>query len=114
MLALTIKQPWASAVVLGLKRKEYRSWYTPHRGLLLIHAGKTIDEKGVREYPDVSGPAGAIIGTVKVIDVVRFNPGWAWILEDPRPIDPVYCSGQTTLWTLGDVILRQLRKSVTV
>lgn len=38
--AITLWQPWASAVALGLKRSETRGWETSYRGLLLIHAAK--------------------------------------------------------------------------
>jgi hypothetical protein len=35
---ISLWQPWAQLVVLGLKRWETRSWRTEHRGPLLIHA----------------------------------------------------------------------------
>lgn len=38
MRGLTLWQPWASAIALGLKRIETRSWSVPNRGDLLIHA----------------------------------------------------------------------------
>ena len=40
MKALTLTQPWASLVAIGAKRIETRSWSTPYRGLLAIHAAK--------------------------------------------------------------------------
>lgn len=49
MKALTIKQPWASLIVLGEKKIETRSWKTSYRGPILIHAGKNI-EKGMFEF----------------------------------------------------------------
>jgi len=36
--AVSLHQPWASAIAAGLKRFETRSWGTLHRGLLAIHA----------------------------------------------------------------------------
>ena len=39
MKALTLTQPWASLVILGIKRIETRSWATYQRGPLIIHAG---------------------------------------------------------------------------
>jgi hypothetical protein len=38
--ALTLHQPWASAIALGLKLVETRGWATAYRGPLAIHAGK--------------------------------------------------------------------------
>lgn len=40
MKALTLTQPWATLVALGLKRFETRSWPTSYRGTLAIHAAK--------------------------------------------------------------------------
>lgn len=40
MRALTLWQPWASAVAWRLKRFETRSWATKYRGALAIHAAK--------------------------------------------------------------------------
>jgi activating signal cointegrator 1 len=39
-VCISLWQPWASAIALGLKRYETRSWSTRHRGPLLIHAAK--------------------------------------------------------------------------
>ncbi len=43
MRGLTLCQPWASAIAIGLKRFETRFWATRYRGPLLIHAGRQID-----------------------------------------------------------------------
>lgn len=40
MKALTLWQPWASLVALGVKTIETRSWATRYRGELAIHAAK--------------------------------------------------------------------------
>lgn len=40
MKALTLHQPWASLIAVGLKTVETRSWSTKHRGPIAIHAGK--------------------------------------------------------------------------
>lgn len=39
MKALTIYQPWATLITLGVKRMETRSWDTKVRGPVAIHAG---------------------------------------------------------------------------
>lgn len=38
MKTLSIHQPWASLIALGVKRIENRSWWTHHRGPIAIHA----------------------------------------------------------------------------
>jgi len=40
MKAISLWQPWATAIALGAKTVETRSWYTPYRGPLAIHAAK--------------------------------------------------------------------------
>ncbi len=37
---ITLQQPYASAVMAGVKQIETRSWKTPYRGAIVIHAGK--------------------------------------------------------------------------
>lgn len=39
--AISLWQPWASAIARGAKRIETRSWSTRYRGPLLIHAART-------------------------------------------------------------------------
>lgn len=43
MKALTLIEPWASLVAHGLKKIETRSWSTPYRGPVAIHAGRNRD-----------------------------------------------------------------------
>jgi activating signal cointegrator 1 len=41
MRGLSLTQPWATLVAIGAKKIETRSWSTPYRGLVAIHASKT-------------------------------------------------------------------------
>lgn len=41
MKVLTIRQPWATLIMLGIKQLETRSWRTHYRGELVIHASAT-------------------------------------------------------------------------
>ena len=43
--ALSIKQPWASLIVHGLKTIEVRAWPTARRGRILIHAARVSDDR---------------------------------------------------------------------
>jgi hypothetical protein len=54
MKAITLYQPWASLVALGAKKYETRSWQTPYRGLIAIHAGKrfTNEESNYLRRPE--------------------------------------------------------------
>lgn len=96
MKALTLWQPWASLVALGVKSIETRSWSTSYRGPLAIHAAKREPDvdfwvghgaglAAVEQFKngrhlhlgDVGWttnwhplPLGAVVATVKLVDVV--------------------------------------------
>ena len=59
MKAITLHQPWASAIALGRKTYETRSQPTRYRGLLAIHAGKTTDYVPLADIRRL--PFGAIV-----------------------------------------------------
>lgn len=48
---ITLWNPWAMLVALGHKKFETRSWKTPYRGLLAIHAAKRWDRRVERLAP---------------------------------------------------------------
>lgn len=76
MKVLTIKQPWASLIINGYKRYEFRSWYTNYRGELLIHAGKSVDKEAMKrleKYLDFDIPIGKIIGKVNITNCVKLD-----------------------------------------
>jgi len=84
MKALTIRQPWASAIMAGVKRVENRRWGTDYRGPLAIHAGQGFDPVGLQILEDAGidaqafedGPRGVLLGVVELVDVVRYpSPG---------------------------------------
>lgn len=45
MRAISLWQPWATLIQLGVKRYETRSWATDYRGELVIHAAKHCDSE---------------------------------------------------------------------
>ena len=51
MKAISLWQPWATLVGLGVKTIETRSWATKYRGPLAIHAAKRQPEHGL-SFPD--------------------------------------------------------------
>jgi hypothetical protein len=60
MKALSIIQPWATLLAMGAKKIETRSYRTPYRGPLLIHASKTLSPSGMqlaKTEPFLSAPA---------------------------------------------------------
>ena len=83
MHALSVMQPWASLIVLGVKRIETRPWHTGFRGRLAVHASSRLppgfDEvvgteavrSALRLAPWQRLPRGVLLGTVELRDCVR-------------------------------------------
>lgn len=111
MKCLSVQQPWAWAIINGPKRIENRTWFTWHRGRLLIHAGKSkvrIGDYGPGEPPQSQLVFGAILGVAQLDDCVHiervrgepFAEGpWCWLLSDVRAFErPVPYSGSQGLF----------------
>lgn len=106
MKALSILQPFAWLIVHGHKDVENRTWYTPVRGRILVHAGKRYPRGEHDHYAEwlleefnIALPAyatfsrGAIVGAVDVIDCRRnvASPwkdpdSWGFVLANPKAL----------------------------
>ena len=90
MKVLTIKQPWATLIMQGYKRFEFRSWQTKYRGDLLIHAGKGIDKEAIKrleKYLPEELPTGKILGKVTLVDCIKMSPEFKGeLLKENRDI----------------------------
>lgn len=53
--AITLYQPWATLVALGVKTIETRSWQTKHRGPIAIHAGAKAPRQMARHPSGLMG-----------------------------------------------------------
>ena len=117
---LCVKQPWAWAIVHGGKDVENRTWRSPYRGLVLIHASsppkrayleEDLEEVStrVRRQPAAIEKQllyGAILGAVDLVDIVDDSESpWAldahehWLFENPRRLDePFALKGKLNLW----------------
>jgi hypothetical protein len=154
-LALSVLQPWASAIVTGPefvapdppKLIENRVW-SPPKGVIgkriWIHAAKRRDDEGYASaaklwpwleelgasqkriarrwgaeihygrFPNVHRlPTGAIIGCVRVVDVVEahaspwFVGPFGWVLSEARALkQPISCRGAQKLWRVPAQELR--------
>lgn len=105
--ALTIRQPWASLIIAGLKDVENRGKPTSYRGTLLVHAGLAVDGDAMAAHGRLAAayPAGAIIGAIDIVGCVQGHDSpwaiegqWHWLLANPRTCDPVPARGALTLW----------------
>jgi hypothetical protein len=129
--ALTVCQPYAHLIALGVKPIENRTWETGYRGLLLIHAGKSrawLEPEDVADYPAMA--FGAVVAVAQLVACLhldrawptRWSPlqahehahgPWCWILDDIRRLsEPVPVLGSQGLWSTHpatrDAINRQL------
>ena len=119
MKALSIRQPWAWAILHGAKRVENRTWRTNYRGQILIHAGAKRCAAGL-VLPDgtpVPDPLdyGALLGVATIVDCVPlaeapagpFTEGpFCWLLDDVKPFaQPIPFSGQLQLFEVPDEVV---------
>lgn len=132
---LSVRQPWASAIIWGGKDIENREWATRYRGLLLIHVAQRVDDGdwagmlGGDAYQAVidSRPdelRGYVIGAVSVDDCVRLqgdesrwaDPGcWHWRLSGAVPlIRPVYARGLPGLWPAPREVMTEVYATAAV
>lgn len=122
MKVLTIKEPWATLIIDGYKKYEFRSWKTNYRGKILIHAGMSLEKdmlKRFEEY-DLKCSKGEIIGEAELTDcilvdkefndeLIKINPvvyaksnhvqKYAWKLENViKYSNPIPIKGKLGLW----------------
>ena len=128
MKALTVRQPWASAIFddnpAWRKIVENRSKPTRYRGRLAIHARLTYTTPNEKPDPisrrirrqamrDPSVPRGFVLGTVELVDCVddanlpetaqalawAIEGQWHWIFANAqRFVEPIPATGQLGLW----------------
>jgi hypothetical protein len=137
--ALTIRQPYADAIVHGPKRVENRTRRTHLRGPILIHAGATtyaaVGRLAIEEItgqdPDTTWPGvrGAIIGTARLTgchiadgccrpwgqtNTIRSEPyTWHWTLADVLALpEPVPAKGALGFWTPPPAVLAAVEQQL--
>ena len=120
-IAITIDQPWASLIAVGLKDIENRDWFPPKEIIgtrLIIHAGRKYDYIGAFMLMNDFGivcyshnfPRGAIVGSAVLQEVVEdcssewFRGPYGWRFAEVQMLDPVPCTGQRRLWTVPEAV----------
>ena len=122
MKTLTIKEPWATLIVDGYKKYEFRSWKTNYRGKILIHAGMSLESDNLKRFKNynLTCSKGAIIGEADLVDCIKVDEefinelrkidsvvyalsnhseNYAWKLENVIKYDnPIYVKGKLGLW----------------
>lgn len=125
MKVLTIKEPYASIIMSGLKEYETRSWKTNYRGKIYIHASIKIDDdlksrKDLQKLVydnNITLKPGYILCEAYLDDCIYMNDmfiknvsdkekmvgryelgRYAWHLSDIRVIEPVQAKGKLGIW----------------
>ena len=125
--AISLWQPWATAMARRDKAIETRSWPTSHRGWLAIHAAKRKLDNVPRSFGEV--PLGAVVCIAWMTDCVRteqlhptateeewgdYSRGrWGWITDPYCLVDlaePVLLRGRQGLfdWEVPEWIERRI------
>jgi hypothetical protein len=135
--ALSIKQPWATLLVHGLKSIEVRSWPTRQRGRVWIHAARVADpgERGWLLVPaglrQAAERTGGIIGAGTLTDCLAYrtrqsfaadvdrhcnDPAWfrapvlyGFVFERVETVPFHPCSGWIRFFTVPDRPRRKRR-----
>lgn len=91
--AISVRQPWAYAILHLGKDVENKPLRTDYRGRILIQASLTVERDEARKLgldPDEL-PTGVIVGSVEIFDCVRNSKSkwairgqWHWRLRNPR------------------------------
>ena len=124
MKVLTIREPWASLIINGYKKYEFRSWKTNYRGKILIHTSQKIEKERLSRFKDynLNCVSGSIIGEAELTDCIlvdeEFNQNlrkidnvvygksnhvekYAWKLENIKKYDkPIPMKGKLGLWNI--------------
>lgn len=69
--ALTISQPYATLIAEGFKWVENRTWSTPYRGWLAIHAGCGTQYLSRREQEQFNYPTRKVIAFARLVAVAH-------------------------------------------
>jgi hypothetical protein len=114
--ALTLTQPWATLVILGIKRWETRGWFpspAARSGRIVIHAAKgwkaddrafarELHDRGILPVTPEELPLGAGLGTVRLDGLARTPTAltFADVTELEQELGD-YSPGRYA-WQLGD------------
>lgn len=131
MKAISLWQPWASLMAMGLKKVETRHWPTRYRGPLLIHAAKKFvpPDSGLIQdlvkIPLGDLPRGCLLCKVELIGCHQVNADnrpwepecsfgnyeigrYMWITDNLETFDPIPFRGSQGIFEVPDDLLKPL------
>jgi hypothetical protein len=131
--AITVRQPWANAIINDGKMVENRSWPTKYRGPVAIHAGRALEDAAFFEFARSRGldnaisidqktihalPRGAVVGVVDIVDCVTSDPSpwfegpFGFILKNPRALRPIPCRGAMQIFDLPPEVVEEIENQL--
>lgn len=104
--ALSIRQPWASMIVTGMKSIELRTWGTNYRGWLWIHSGKKPDLDALEMLGEETHryQTGGLLGLALLSDVRKIETPHEWQALSHRHRSPGRFQPDVIGWHFSDVI----------
>jgi len=121
--ALSVRQPWAWALIFGGKDVENRAWQDSGGNAraarklvgqrIAIHASKAVDHDGLATVIELAGCSpkivcGALLGTVRLVAICRDHDSpWAipgalhLVVADTVPWRPIRATGQLGCWPVA-------------
>lgn len=107
MKAISLWQPWATAIAFGQKTVETRSWSTAYRGPLAIHAAKRFGPEqhhklAESSLPSGNLPLGALVATAILVDVVPTTDLTILLISEMERFWGDYAEGRFA-WVFKDV-----------
>lgn len=111
---ITLKQPWASLVVNGLKIYEFRNMNYSYRGKILIHAGKGFDKDAMERVKDynLDYPTAKILAEVEIVDCIKIDNNFNEMINKLN--SPVYGNKKRTgyAWKLENINKININKTI--
>jgi hypothetical protein len=125
MKCLSIRQPWAWAILHADKDVENRTWATDYRGPILLHAGQKLEDQAVSEIEAAFGlivpddlPRGGIVGAVRIVGCVQesasswFSGPFGFVLADSQPLPFLPLRGQLGIFDVPEAALKPIAAGI--
>jgi len=132
--AISIRRPWAWAILHAGKDIENWTWKTNIRGTVAIHASQTMSrpsyERALREIkktkrrtkvpPYDAIVRGAVVGLVDVVGCEKHTKSkwhvrnhYGFVLANSRTLrKPIPCNGRLNFWEVPNAIARRISRQL--
>lgn len=132
LTSISIRQPWAWAIINAGKNIENRTWRTNYRGKVIVHASKHFDHAGydklvkaskmlgfkIPDKEELKKQSGGFVGMVDIVGCrknIKNNfwkdaDSYGWVLANPIKLNFVPYRGKLSLFKveLTNILKTQL------